>query len=419
MVPHLLKYNHMDKFMKHPENPASPTRSIWSVLTDELGKNFVEDAVLHRDIRALSSAFTENRSKLTQNYMSKPHLARAYLAYFLPLNFLKTDLILSELEPPTTLKQRWIDFGCGPATASLAALSRAKEGSQISIDLIDSNEAALDIAIRLLENMALKKNILLTLETAARLNKSHDQYDLALASNVLNELPEHSGPSKEPFVDLWDRTRGNLVIIEPSHRVASQRLIRLRARLLTQPQTHIVGPCLHAEKCPLFRTQHWCHFSEQHADGRMIDLNLRVFKDPRAWLKFSYLSVSRSPRTEEPMRSLIEGSEIFRSIGDVHPSSGRLAIDLCQPSEKLVLKLPRNLPPLLQRKLLRGRLVEVGPQFELNVGSSFKSLQLDSDKSERNRPRVVSVVTSDRKKRLAGPPRRGTSVKGRNKKNEP
>ena len=343
-------------------------KPFWDLIEQNLGAEFAEDRELLADVRALSEAFTEGRGQLDQNYLEDPRLQAAYLAYFVPLNFEKVHMLISshsgvwpsELDPKKP--QRWVDFGSGPGTATLAALAAYKnrykkltELPPVHIDLIDTQKGALTLAEILVKEFAKKLGLVVQVSLHSKMPAGASQvYDLALAANVLNELPAEEGiQARELLLQVWDATSGVMLVLEPGHRVSSQRLVRYRERLLKSSpnDAKILGPCHHILKCPVHRTKHWCHFSEPVTDGRLIDLNLRIFKDPRGWLKFSYLLVRRAP-------AIAWDEKTFRAIGDLHISGPkRMSIDLCRPNEKLAIVVPGNIPPELRANLVRGATV--------------------------------------------------------------
>lgn len=364
-------------------NQTSPNRYLWRLLTETLGDGFAEDRDLQASIRKLSRLFTEER-KLLPDYFNDKELRAAYLAYYVPLNFAKMRFIFDSYhkqiwDQDNPRELRWADLGCGPGTAALAALDsmhalwdKSKAPPPIHIDLIDSNPAALILARGLVTRMAEKLHLNVTVKADKAIPMTHPSkegragYDLALAANVLNELPAAESDS-ELMMKLWQRTSGTMLVLETGHRVSSQRLIRFRERVRKQDNSipppaegaeapvanmRILGPCMHIDQCPLYRSKHWCHFSEPVDDPRLIDLNLRVFKNPRGWLKFSYLLFQRGTSKSPP--------GLFRAIGDLHQSGpGGLAIDLCQPKEKRVLRIPKTAPRDVTSKLVRGAIVRL------------------------------------------------------------
>lgn len=316
--------------------------AIWKLLEGQLGINFERDAALLKSIRELSAAFTSERSSLPTDYFDTPRARKAYLAYFVPLNYLKIEALLRAHK--TSLGSTWCDFGCGPGTATLAALSiaamRQSKEKVIRIFLIDQSKEARTLATKLVKNFATDLGLNIEIEAHAEVPEGAE-FDTFFAANVLNEMEQ-----TQSLEELTKKVRGSSLFLEPSHRVSSQKLIRMRSRLLKSVQ--IVGPCTHCEECPLFRTKHWCHFSEPLTEPQMIELNLKAFNNPRGWLKFSYLLLSNeSPR-------LWDG-KTYRAIGDLHPSGmGTLAIDLCSPREKKVFKLSSRSPQSIKKPLVRG-----------------------------------------------------------------
>lgn len=382
---------------------------LWDLLEEELGKNYAAKPALKNNVLRLSQYYTIERGAL--NYFDDPHLTSAYLAYFLPLNFYKVLWVLQSNQslwkkPNIHGEQHWLDYGCGLGTASLAALAAyaqqplhptAQEATvrqslysqPIHIDLVDTQPAMLPIAQRLITKFAQKLGLKVYITTYPDLQKlnQNQKYTLTLAVNVLNELqPKQSSSSNtknqaiyknslnpdslgkenqdaiahhvEPHLQLWSLTKSCFLLIEPAHRVSSDRLIRFRERLLKDATTrdtpiHILAPCTHQKRCPVYRSRYWCHFSEPVFDQKLIQLNLNFFNNPRLWLKFSYLLACRE---EEPMRP----SRTFRAIGDLHPSGPKhFAIDLCQPNTKLVWKVPRQISQSLKNQLTRGKLVRL------------------------------------------------------------
>lgn len=396
-------------------------KPLWDLIEQNLGNDFAADKKLQAAVRQMSEAFTEDRSRLPADYLRADRFERAYLAYYLPLNFSKVFAVLSShkgvwpAELPTDRPLRWIDFGSGPGTAALAALAayrhrykKVEKLPPVQIHLVDTQSDALKLAQKLIPKFA---EILGGLEVEVRLEKTIPNfkepfYDLALAANVLNELPPEEGPNaRETLLKLWDVSAGVFLVLEPGHRVSSQRLVRFRERLFKthRSETRVLGPCPHLDRCPVYRTKHWCHFSEPVTDQRLIALNLRLFQNPRSWLKFSYLLVSRG----EPVE-WVPGK--YRAIGDLHPSGPEaFAIDLCQPNEKHVLKTSRRIPAELRSQLVRGATVEVSKDGEVTARPMTKRV-LKEPGGERTRgpqpgPRVTPRGRPEKRRNFRQKPR--------------
>lgn len=303
--------------------------------------------------RQIHTRYTDDRAAGAKaGFLAGPEALVGYLAAYAPQNYFKVLVLLQAHKP--RLGRRWLDFGCGPGTATMAALEHAARTGDVAprqIMLVEKDDAFRKLAKRLVENYADDLGIEVEVLDAGTLREGleafeEDPIDLALAANVLNELPDGS-----PIEALWARTAGTLFSLEPGHRVSSQKLSRLRERLVKAGGIRILGPCMHHGACPVVRSNHWCHFSEPTPDQRLVHHNEQLFGDKRPWLKFSYLMAERSP---EGKTHPWDGRS-FRAIGDLHPSGeGQLAIDLCQPDAKRPLRMKYTAPLSLQKKLVRG-----------------------------------------------------------------
>src|SRR5262245_3653208 len=100
-------------------------------------------------VRRLSEMFTGARP-MEPGYLSRRALRRAYVCYYLPVNYARVRTILRELKsfasiPPAA---RVLDFGAGPGTASLAAIDELERPQLTLVDVVDE---ALDDAAFLLD----------------------------------------------------------------------------------------------------------------------------------------------------------------------------------------------------------------------------------------------------------------------------
>src|SRR5687767_1632005 len=70
-------------------------------------------------VRRLSEMFTGVRP-MEPGYLSRRPLRRAYVCYYLPVNYARTRLVLRELKSFAPLRPglRVLDFGAGPGSAS-------------------------------------------------------------------------------------------------------------------------------------------------------------------------------------------------------------------------------------------------------------------------------------------------------------
>jgi ribosomal protein RSM22 (predicted rRNA methylase) len=242
----------------------------------------------------------------------------------------------------------------------------SKANITLEIILCDKEEKILKTAKNLIQKFSKLTNI--TIDKIwcfneknffQELNEKKFLFDFVFCANVLNELPPLSN-ERETLLKLWDNTSNAFLIVEPSHRVSSQRLIRFRKRMLDDAQKtcEIIGPCLHHLACPLYRTKNWCHFSKKIEDDFFINFSRKIFKTSRDWLKYSYLFFRRL-KTE---RSYDWDEISYRAIGDLHLVSNpkkAVAIDLCKPNEKKVYLESRSKYNELKSKWYRGAVIKI------------------------------------------------------------
>ena len=73
-------------------------------------------------VRRLSTLFTTGRGEGLADYLAERSLRRAYLLYFLPVNYAKVAGLLREMPALPARPLRILDVGSGPGTAVLAVL---------------------------------------------------------------------------------------------------------------------------------------------------------------------------------------------------------------------------------------------------------------------------------------------------------
>lgn len=149
---------------------------------------------------------------------------------------------------------------------------------------------------------------------------AYPKCDLILASYSLNEV------NWEPVLEkMWQATNEALLVIEPGTPEGSERILRMREKLLKWG-AYIKGPCTHAGHCPM----PWCHFSERVERSSMH----RRLKDGRLSYedeKYAYIFVTKT-------KIDYAGSRIVR-----HPKIGKkkITLTLCSKSgleDKIITK---------------------------------------------------------------------------------
>ena len=292
-------------------------------------------------VRRLSEMFTGARP-LEPGYLSRAPLRRAYVCYYLPLNYARVRTVLRELKGFANLRpgSRVLDFGAGPGSASLAAVDEIEHPELTLVDVVDE---ALDDAAFLLDR---------PFERAAEAPPG--QFDVILAANVMAEL---SDPA--PLRRLLDHALapdGFLVLVEPATPGPSRRVMAWRDELVAAGY-RIAAPCLGARACPMrSHGDLWCHQDAPWDVPRGIAELDRELGFDKESLKFSYLVVT-------PAGAVRAAPSRWRVVSNMHHSKGRAWAWLCGTGDQLVKAdlLTRHRIPEFERAR-RGDVLEISPE---------------------------------------------------------
>ena len=292
-------------------------------------------------VRRLSEMFTGVRPMIP-GYLSRRDLRRAYICYYLPVNYARVRTVLRELKGFATLRAgaRVLDFGAGPGSASLAVVDELEKPELTLVDIVDE---ALDDAAFLLDR---------PFERAAEAPAG--SFDLIVAANVLAEM---SDPA--PVRRLLDHALapdGYFVLVEPATPGPSRRVMAWRDEL-TAAGYKIAAPCLGATACPMRNHGDlWCHQDAPwDAPRGVAELDRELGFDKES-LKYSYLIVTHAGATRA-------GPDRWRVVSNVHRSKGRAWAWLCGAKEQLVKAdhLTRHRLPEFERAR-RGDVLEITPE---------------------------------------------------------
>ena len=273
------------------------------------------DAVFFlKGVRELSDKFTEGRDDFRAGYFQHQKFRSSYLLYFLPLQAAKFLLLMDQHKDQVRMiveegrkkgKLRIADVGAGPGTASLAFLLYILQHHPENlpeIEFIWCDEAGRmmedgkELIAELCKNFRPldgKVSIRTIIGDWKRYRFAADErFNWSLFGHVLNE-----GKSMHQTDRLTDTLRewversgaGGVLFIEPSFKASSQLLSKIRDQLVLKKEevipepdeefldekfarpnkkltadlpVGVVGPCLHAGKCPMAAGKDWCHFSE-------------------------------------------------------------------------------------------------------------------------------------------------------------
>lgn len=240
--------------------------------------------------------------------------AHAYALTRMPATYSVMRHVLSQL-PESFTPHSILDVGCGPGTATLAALDFFKHSFEITLE--DNQPTVLNMAHTFMTHLNVPYQTHGTTTS-----------DLVMASYVLGEIE-----GLEKFLSkLWQRCTNTLIITLPGTPRDFTKLMQARNYLITQG-AFIGAPCTHQFACPLapvgppvgLAPKDWCHFSvrvPRSAQHRRLKEATLSFEDE----KFCYLIATRAP---------IEQDKNTRIIKRPIPRPGHVILDVCNEHGKL------------------------------------------------------------------------------------
>jgi hypothetical protein len=238
----------------------------------------------------------------------EPWCQIAQIAYFLPLNFLRSQSVFLEAE---ARKFPWrqdelLDYGSGLGAGSLPWL-QAFDGDRV---YVEKSPEAQKLHQKILQpekrsHWLLEKNI------NPKKNRTA-LFSYSLTENI--SLPS------------WIYECESLIWIEPSTRDDGRRLLQRRKELLSEGFS-MWAPCPHQQACPMLENSKtdWCH---DRILIQMPDWFLEIEKHlpmKNFNLTFSYLLASRQPA---PV------IQQWRTVGDPLPEKGKTRQQICRGPER-------------------------------------------------------------------------------------
>ena len=314
-----------------------------------LGYSLAKPAALAQQVKKVSDLYAD-RQALSTLWLHPGHQA-AYLAYFLPLNYLRLTAVLHEGQSLGFFSNvsNTIDFGSGPGTAHLAWLDSGQSTEHWTA--LEQDSRPVEFHKALLHHFNLREPRINPDEVLASPNT------LGLFSYSLNEidhLPE------------WTEHCSQLLFVEPSTKQQSRALMKLRQDYIDRGW-FIWAPCTHLQHCPLLihSKEDWCHdriFVELPTWYKDLEKHLPL---QNKTLTFSYLMVSRQP--------IKHPDDVARVIGDTLFEKGKTRQAICRNNEREYLgwlKRDGEAP-----QIPRGSLIPVAPHLE-KKGNEIRGLTL-------------------------------------------
>jgi ribosomal protein RSM22 (predicted rRNA methylase) len=206
-------------------------------------------------LSVLHSGYSKIRSNF-YNLIADNITANSYAIYYGLINSAKVFNLI-HLLPDNFKPNSILDFGCGTAAASLAALSRYDSINTVSI--VEHNEFMAQTAAKCIESLNNKID-LKTFQIQEQVVDTNLQFDLIVAANSINEIPYNE--RKDLVLSLFEKlsSNGYLIILEPGSLNITRELMQLRQSLLDLDNLKIVYPCTHMDDCSLLKQENqWCH----------------------------------------------------------------------------------------------------------------------------------------------------------------
>lgn len=256
----------------------------------------------------------------------------AYLAYFLPLNFLRAQAVVVQGENRNFFAglDHAIDFGAGPGTASLAL-------NQI---FTHENLHLIEWAEQAIQQSQFFGSFKYSKKFDAQILKNPKK-TLAVFSYSLTELDAFPA---------WASDCEALMILEPATHEQGRKLQELRGTLI-QKGFQAWAPCTHQEACPLLihSKKDWCHDRIFFKAPKWFDQIEKHLPIKNKTITFSYLLARKTP----PEKLEKTG----RLVGDQLQEKGKDRQLFCRNDRREYLSWLHKMGPTPE--LYRGDLFEL------------------------------------------------------------
>jgi hypothetical protein len=351
-----------EKFVRAFSIPSELEERIAEILQRRFSLKLSDSGPLADAVQKMSDYYIENPDDATP--WSERWCQIAQLAYYLPLNFLRSQAVVTEGRRFDFFNDvdNLVDFGAGLGPFAWA-VREIRSGVKIS-----AVERSAD-ALRLARELGLSFESVNAPKGAA---KSLVSFSYSLTE--LNQLP--------PWVFDFE----HIAIIEPSTRQDGRRLLETR-KLLIEKGFSMWAPCPHQQGCPLLeKNPHdWCHDRIHfHRPDWMIAIEKHLpFQNPT--LTFSYLLASRRPRPDRETQ--------IRLVGDLLKEKGKSRQMICRGPEREFfswLKRDGDAPEFPRGALVRAPLEAQQVGSELRLKSPIEIIPVENCEGNltARRPRV-------------------------------
>ncbi|MEO9168627.1 MAG: small ribosomal subunit Rsm22 family protein [Aestuariivirga sp.] len=233
------------------------------------------------DAQALSTAYKQGDNSAVVSLS-------AYLTTRMPATFAAVSAVLEQMLKvlPDAKPASLLDIGAGPGTASMAA--QIAWPSLNSITMVEADQRFAALAAQLNPQAKVLRQYM---------NATNEKADVVIAAYVFAELPERE--AAQSALKLWVQASDMLIIVEPGTPKGFAR-IRAARNALIIAGAHLIGPCTHANVCPMVDND-WCHFKTRLPRSR-AHMQAKSATVPFEDESFSWLAVSRHAVTLPKLR---------------------------------------------------------------------------------------------------------------------
>lgn len=318
--------------------------AIENILKRKFALSFSDSKVIASAILRLSQVYTDKELTVETPWREK-FCQVAYLSYYLPLNYLRNLAVVREGKRlgffGTNNFTHLQDFGAGLGSSTLALCHEGiLKGHSLS-DLEQSPEA-----LSLLNEIRKELGMSFRLDLNAKSETELAKPTLGIFSYSLAEL-------SKPPAWMWECEA--LMIVEPSTREKSRKLIELRAELL-QKGFSIWAPCTHELACPMSGiSSDFCH-DRIHVEipAWLQDVEKHLPMRNRT-LTFSYILAGK----QKPLQN----EKLARLVGDSLDEKGKTRQLICFDDSRVYLAWLKKYGKM--QELPRGHRVKMPTDFEM------------------------------------------------------
>ncbi len=271
----------------------------------------------------------------------------AYRHYYLPLNYIRCAHIISRGTQVGFFNNltHFIDWGCGPGTASLALSDSEILKTQIKKQILFDLEKSTISSFGDLHSNLINKDYFDFLDLKTAPNKQNTCLVFSYSLTEQNELPQG-----------WEESEA-LMILEPSTTQDGRKLMNLRQTLIENGYS-IWAPCTHQLQCPLLihSKNDWCHDrAHVSAPAWFSELEKHLPMKNRTITTSYLLARKRKPPENAKTKS--------RLTGDSLDEKGKTRQLLCRSDQREFLTwMHKSIQPQI---LARGDLIDTPHDFEI------------------------------------------------------